>query len=157
MPQPPQLELSFVVSIHTPEQRVYPALQAVPQPLLVHVAVPLGPLGHFVPHAPQLLMSLVVLTQALPQRMYGSVHWKPHIPVQTGFAFGGALQAAPHLPQLEVSLPRFTHDPPQLVSVPHSVVQSPALHTVPMPQTVPQLPQCLVSDCRSMHALPQTV
>jgi hypothetical protein len=115
MPQPPQLELSFVVSTHMPEQRVKPALQAVPQPLLVHVAVPLSTLGHIVPHAPQFFVSLLVSIQTLPQRMYGSVHWKPHMPVQTGIAFGGALHAAPHLPQLEVLLARFTHEPPQLV------------------------------------------
>ena len=69
MPQPPQLAWSFVVSIHAPEQRVYPALQAVPHPLLVHVAVPLGTVGHFLPHAPQLLMSLLVSMQTLPQRI----------------------------------------------------------------------------------------
>jgi hypothetical protein len=157
MPQPPQLELSVVVSIHAPEQRVRPALQAVPHPLLVQVAVPLGTLGHVVPHPPQLLMSLLVSTQTLPQRINGSVHWKPQVPVQTGIAFGGAVQAVPHLPQFDVSLLRLTHEPLQLVWLPHSVVHDPALHTVPAPQTVAQLPQWLLSDCRSMQELPQTV
>ena len=68
-PQPPQLKLSVVVSMQVPEHRVRPASQAVPQPLLVHVAVPLGTLGHVVPHPPQFLMSLLVSTQTLPQRI----------------------------------------------------------------------------------------
>ena len=59
------------------------------------------------------------------------MHWKPHVPAQTGIAFGGALHEVPHLPQFEVSPARFTHDPPQLVWVPQSAVHSPALHTVP--------------------------
>ena len=155
-PQPPQLELSLRVSTHMAEQRVKPALQAVPQPLLVHVAVPLGTLGHFVPHAPQLFVSRLASTQAAAQRIYGSVHWKPHVPVQTGMAFGGALQAMPHLPQLEVSLVRSTHEPPQFVWAPQSVTHRPALHTIPAPHTVPQPPQWLVSDCRSTHAVPHT-
>ena len=74
MPQPPQFALSFVVSIHMPEQRVKPASQVTLQPLLVQVGVPWGAAGHFVPHAPQLLTSLPVLTHALPQRIYGRVH-----------------------------------------------------------------------------------
>jgi hypothetical protein len=156
-PQPPQFALSFVVSTHLPEQRVKPALQAVLQPLLVQVGVPLGTLGHVVPHAPQFFVSFWVSTQTLPQRIYGSVHWKPHVPVQTGIAFGGALQAVPHLPQLEVSLARFTHEPPQLVWAPQSAVHTPALHTVPVPHTVPQPPQCVVSDFRSTQAFPQAV
>ena len=132
-------------------------MQVVPQPLLVHVAVPLGTLGHVVPHQPQLFVSLLVSTQTLPQRTEGRVHWKPHVPAQTGIAVGGALQDTPHFPQLEVSVDRFTHEPLQLVWVPQSAVQIPALHTVPTPQTVPQLPQCLVSDWRSTQAFPQTV
>ena len=68
-PQPPQFALSLVVSTHTPAQRVKPALQAVPQPLLVHVAVPLGTLGQLMPQAPQFLVSLLVSTQTAPQRM----------------------------------------------------------------------------------------
>jgi hypothetical protein len=76
------------------------------------------------------------------------------MPVQTGIALGGAVQAAPHLPQLDVSVARFTQEPLQLVCVPHSVVHFPALQTVPAPQTVAQSPQCFVSDCRSIHAGP---
>jgi hypothetical protein len=157
MPQPPQLALSFVVSMHMPEQRVKPASHAVPQPLLVQVAVPWPVPGHFLPHAPQLLMSLVVSKHALPQRIRGRVHWKLHVPLQTGMAFGGAMHAVPHFPQLEVSEARFTHEPPQLVWVPQSAVHTPALHTVPALQTVLQPPQCFESDCRSMHAFPHTV
>ena len=144
-PHAPQLELSVDVSIHAPEQRVKPALQVVPQPLLVQVAVPLGALGHFVPHPPQLLISLLVSTHALPQRTKGRVHWKLQVPEQTGIACGGALQAVPHLPQFEVSLLRLTQEPLQLVWVPHSVVHTPALHTVPVAHTVPHLPQFAVS------------
>ena len=156
-PHPPQLELSVDVSTHAPEQRVKPALQAVPQPLLVQVAVPFGALGHFRPHPPQLLMSRLVSTHTLPQRIKGRLHWKLQVPEQTGVAFGGALQAVPHLPQFEVLLLRLTQEPLQLVWVPHSVVHTPALHTVPVAHTVPHLPQLLVSDCKATQELPQTV
>jgi hypothetical protein len=155
--QPPQLELSVVVSTHVPEQRVKPALQAVPQPLLVHVAVPFGTLGQTVPQSPQLLGSRLASTHPLPQRMKGKVHWKSHVPVQTGIAFGGALQCVPHWPQFEVSVNKLTHEPVQSVCVPHSVVQAPALQTMPASQAVAQLPQCLVSERRSTQDLSHTV
>jgi hypothetical protein len=74
MPQPPQLALSVCVSTHLPEQRVNPALHAVPQPLLVHVAVPLATVGQAVPHAPQFFVSLFVSTHRLPQRIVGRLH-----------------------------------------------------------------------------------
>ncbi|MEP7049030.1 MAG: hypothetical protein ABJB12_01705 [Pseudomonadota bacterium] len=129
----------------------------VAQPLLVHAAVPFGVLGHAVPQAPQFCGSFLVSTQAFPQRMKGSVHWKLQLPAHTGLAFAGALQLAPHLPQLEVSVPRFTQDPLQFVCVPQSVVHSPALHTEPVPHAVPHLPQSFESDCRSMQDAPQGV
>ena len=116
------------------------------QPLLEQVAVPFGALAQTAPQAPQLLASLRVSIHLAPQRMNGSVHWKPHVPVQTGVALAGALQAVPHFPQFDVSLPRFTQEPLQLVCDPHSVVQAPALHTVPAVHTVVQSPQCFESD-----------
>jgi len=67
IPQPPQFSGSLSVLTQLPLQRAYPELHAVPQPLLVQVAVPLLIPGHTVPQAPQFLVSLLVSTQPLPQ------------------------------------------------------------------------------------------
>lgn len=61
----------------------------------------------------------------------------------------GALQTVPHVRQLEVSVAKSTHDPPHAVSAPQSEPQTPALHTLPTPQAVVQLPQCCPSAWRS--------
>jgi hypothetical protein len=133
-------------------------LHAVPQPLLLQVAVPLAIPGHTFPHAPQLPVSLLVSTQALPQRMSGKLHWKVHVPLpQTAVAFGGDGQTFWHLPQLDVALDVSTHEPPQLVRAPQSALQLPALQTVPVAQAVPHTPQCAESELRSTHAPSQSV
>jgi len=64
---------------------------------------------------------------------------------------------APHFPQFDVSLESETQEPPQLVFVPHSVVQTPALQTMPLPHAVAQFPQWFTSDCTFTHAAPHTV
>jgi len=145
--------LSVAVFTHSPEQREEPASQVVEQPPLEQVAVPLGVLGQTVPHAPQLLRSLLVSTQESPHWMKGVLHWNPQPPpAHTGVALLGAVHTMPHRPQLELSLPVSTHEPPQLVSAPQLFVQTPDMQTVPEPQTVPQAPQCCALDCVSTHA-----
>ena len=110
------------------------------------MAVPFATLGQTVPQPPQLLTSVFVSTQPLPQPMNGRLHWKVQLPAQTGMAFVGDVQTVPHLPQLDVSVAMSTHEPLQLVCVPQLLVQLPALHTVPAPQTVAQSPQCWEFD-----------
>lgn len=115
VPQPPQFRASVAVSTHALEHREKPALQAVPQALPEQVAVPLGVPGHTVPHAPQLLGSLLVSAQASAQRMKGRLHWNVQPLAHTGMAFFGALHTTPHRPQFEVSLAMSTHEPLQFV------------------------------------------
>jgi len=133
-------------------------LHVVPQPLLLQVAVPFAIPGHTVPHAPQLLVSPLVSTQALLQRMYGRLHWKVQLPLlQTAVALRGGTHVFWHLPQLDVALDVSTQEPPQLVRAPQSALQVPALQTVPPPQAVPHTPQCAESELRSTHAPLQSV
>ena len=74
------------------------------------------------------------------------MHEKSHEPLHTGTPLVGALQVAPHLPQFAGSVCTFTHEPLQLVFVPHAIVHLPALHTLPAPHAVMQFPQCRASD-----------
>ena len=145
------------VFTHAPAQREKPASQAVPQALLVQVAVPFATVGHVVPHVPQLSTSLFVSTQLPLQAMNGRLHWKAQLPVHTGMAFVGAVHTVPHLPQFEVSVAVSTQEPLQLVWVPQLLVQTPALHTVPAPQRVAQSPQCAEFDWVSTQAPLQSV
>jgi hypothetical protein len=125
----------------------------VPHPLLEQVGVPLAIPGQTAPHVPQLLTSVLVSTQLLPQRMKGAVHWKSQLPLlHTDLLFAGGLQTAPHLPQLDVALEMSTHEPLQLVSAPQSLPQVPDLHTAPAPHWVVQLPQWSESELRSTQA-----
>ncbi len=98
--------------------------------------------GQTVPQLPQLLRSVLVSTQPLPQRINGARHWKSQDPaLHTGLALPGAKHTIPHLPQSDVALEVSTHEPSQLVSAPQSVPQLPPLHTMPAPHLFVQLPQ----------------
>jgi hypothetical protein len=152
LPQVPQFESSASVLTHAPEQRLNPVAHTVPQVLAAQVAVPFVTLGQAVPQAPQLFRSVLGSTQAAPQRMKGAVHWKPQLVAQVGVPLGGALQIVPHFPQFEVSLPRSTQEPLQSVLSPQSVAHWPAIHTLPEPQLVEQLPQCSALARISTHA-----
>jgi hypothetical protein len=77
--------------------------------------------------------------------------------LQVGIAFVGDIHAVPHLPQLEVSLVRSTHEPSQAVSVPQSLAHTPDLQSMPVPHTVVQSPQCCPFDCVSTHLPLQSV
>jgi hypothetical protein len=115
--------------------------------------VPLAIDGQAEPQPPQLLASVVVSTQALPQRMKGAVHWKSQAPpLHTDLPLLGAVQTFPHIPQLDVALEVSTHDPLQLLDVPQSVPQVPDLQTMPAPHLIEQSPQCSASELKSIQA-----
>ncbi len=67
LPQPPQFVASVIVSVHTPAQRVWPAvLQGVSA---AHVPPEhVWPEGHALPHAPQFIASVSTSMQVPPQR-----------------------------------------------------------------------------------------
>jgi hypothetical protein len=62
--QVPQWSLSDFKSTHAPPQSVYPKLQAMPQPAVVQVALPLAMPAQILPQTPQFLVSESSLTQA---------------------------------------------------------------------------------------------
>jgi hypothetical protein len=68
LPQTPQFAESVSVSTHAPEQREKPALQVVVQVLAAHCELPLAMLGQTVAQLPQCCGSVLVSTQASPQR-----------------------------------------------------------------------------------------
>jgi hypothetical protein len=84
------------------------------------------PCGQTLPQVPQLLESLVGLTQALLQLICSGGHWRTHIPpVHTWFA----AQAMPHAPQFMGSVFRSTQAPLQLVLGAVQTPHVPSLHT----------------------------
>ena len=72
--------------------------------------------------------------------------------MQTDLPLTGAAQTLPHVPQLEVALEVSTHEPLQLVSVPHSVPQLPDLQNVPTLHLFPHVPQCSEAELKSTQA-----
>ena len=58
----------------------------------------------------------------------------------------------PHAPQLEVSLVVSTHDAPQAVLLPQSVLQVPPWQNLPGPHIVPHAPQFFESELKSWQA-----
>ena len=71
MKHPPQFARSLLVSTQASPQQVLPAAHPVVRQLTVPVQTPpvhACPAAHFLPHAPQLLMSLSSRTQVLAQR-----------------------------------------------------------------------------------------
>ena len=95
------------------------------------------------PQPLQFFTSVFVSTHCAPQRENGALHTKSQpVALQSGMALVGEVQTVPHLPQFEVSLLRSTHEPEHAVSVPQSLAQTPALHSMPEPHTVVQSPQC---------------
>ena len=107
--------------VHLPLTQVVPAgQQTLPQmarpsgQVLTHLPLTqCVPEGQTVPHAPQLALSLLILTQTgatVPQETVPS--GQPHLPSSQTWPAG---QMVPQLPQLALSLSRLTH------TVPHSV------------------------------------
>jgi hypothetical protein len=100
------------------------------------------PVGHLVPHMPQLLGSFCSLTQLGPQRLRPD--WHPQTPPEQN-PDGHVL---PHPPQFVLSVSSLTHLPPQKER-PDGQPQTPAEHVAPDGQTLPQFPQLLGSFCSS--------
>jgi hypothetical protein len=156
-PQPPQLSVLDVVSIHAFTQSVRVGSHVALHALALHTS----PALHLVAHAPQWSGSLVSSEQTPPQSVaVGEVH--------THIAFEHvkpAPQTLPHAPQLLGSLSSFTHWPPQS-TLPFELLapasplppQPPAVH-VPERQTSPfahlllQAPQLRLSTVTSTQTL----
>jgi hypothetical protein len=130
MPQSPQLVTLFCRSWQAPPQLVVPSGQQMPFESLVPEGQtqapptqPFPPVQTF-PHPPQLLLSVCVLTQVLPQMTIPVGH--PQTPLVQGLPGG---QVLPHAPQLKVSVCVLMQMPP------HSVVPGGQTHC-PKEQTL---------------------
>jgi hypothetical protein len=110
-------------------------------------------LQHAVPHAPQLLKSLLVSTHLSLQFVIPAGH--EHVPFVHTPPAGHLLVQAP---QLLVLLERSMQALPQFVwPGGHSVVHWPPAQTWPVAQVVPHAPQFDGSLLVSTHAPPQRV
>jgi len=125
----------------------------------MHVGVPLGGLGHELPHAPQLpTLTSVFISQpstGIPlQSAYVGAHVDPHTPwAQTATPLGMAAQALAHEPQWLGSNAVLVHVPLQLtVFGGHASWHWPVTHASPAPQVIPQAPQFAASLCVSTQA-----
>jgi hypothetical protein len=102
------------------------------------------PLGHVVPHTPQLALSVCVLAQygAPPsgeQRVMVAPHVAAHWPPEQTWPLG---HVVPHTPQFALSFVRVAHVPLQTVwPLGHAVAQVPALQASAAPHTLLQVPQ----------------
>lgn len=116
--------------------------------------------GHTIPHPPQFIGSVVVLTSH-PFAGLLSQFAKPalqeaivHVPaVQAGVPFA-TKQTEPQEPQLLGSVDVFTHVLPQS-TWPAGQVQTPLTHDVPIGQACPHMPQLLGSVEVLTHVVPQ--
>jgi hypothetical protein len=113
------------------------------------------PALHTVPQLPQLLESVLRLTQLPLQLVYVLLQVKPQIPpLQVAVPLAGAEQTAKHLPQLAGSVLVLTH------LVPHSLVplghwHLPWLQICPLRQVFPQEPQLVRLVCVLRQLPPQ--
>jgi hypothetical protein len=123
----------------------------------VHVAVPpmtwqVWPMAHARPHEPQLLLSVLRLTQAEPQSVWPVGHIiARQVPVWQVWPI---VQTVPQPPQLLLSVLVLTHTPPHERSlVPHIIIarQVPAVQLSPAAQAIPHAPQLLASVIVSTH------
>ena len=71
------------------------------------------PAGQALPHLPQLLRSIAVLTQVPPQFVSPAWQLSTHVPFEQTWPAG---HSVPHAPQLPLSVCRLTQVPPQFVS-----------------------------------------
>ena len=107
------------------------------------------PEGQILPQAPQLALSVLVLTHTgatVPQRVVPFA--QPHFPLTQTWPAG---QIVPQAPQLALSLFRLTHTSPQRVVPLGQPPQCPCAHSSPRLQRWPQLPQLRTSVARLVH------
>jgi hypothetical protein len=128
LPPPKNPARHFCIAVQVaPAQVHFPAAQPSP-------SVPV----HAAPHMPQLAVSLVVSAHLLAQHTWGAVHF------------------VPQAPQLLLSATVLMHAPLHATSPMFGHVQVPFLQVAPMGQTVPHIPQFIVSLLVSTHTSPQT-
>jgi hypothetical protein len=107
LPQAPQFCTSL--AMHAPPHLRSPALQVKSQAPLGHVALPPAGAGQTFVQLPQCPGSLALTHWSL-QRRYPALQLNPHWAfAQVELAFGGEAQAAPHWPQLAISLETSRH------------------------------------------------
>ncbi len=150
MPQVPQFALSLLRLTQAPLQ-MSGMLEGHAHAPAVHVA----PVGHLVPHAPQLPVSVFRSAQVPLQ----SVLPVPHTQAPAVHVLSVA-QAVPHVPQFALSLEVSTQTPgaePHVVVLGAGQEHLPAVHVPPVAQAVPQAPQFAGSVLVSTHAVPHSV
>jgi len=156
----PQLLGSLETAVSQPSaglalQSAKPALQdtSVHVPF-VQVAVAWAKL-QWLPQAPQLLTSVLRLTQVPLQAVWPEGHWLKHWPAWQEVPDAHTLL---HAPQLLLSLLRFTQLPEQMVwPVGQEVVQMPFTQALPEGQATPQSPQFRLSLPVLTQRFPHTV
>ena len=152
LPHAPQLFLSVSRLLHAvPHCVVVDPEQERPQTPPEQVAEPVpevGPLQAW-PHEPQLLVSVLSLTQTPLQSAFPEGHWHTplvHVPPE---------HVIPHPPQLLLSVNVLVHAPLQTFCP--AAQQTLDTHDLPAPQAFPQAPQLLLSLVVSTHAPPHWV
>jgi hypothetical protein len=124
-------------------------------------ATQLDPPGHAFPQAPQLFGSVCLSTQAPPQLAYPVLQVLVQVPaLQPAVACGSVTtHACAHTPQFATSLDSFTQVPPHsVVGDAQVVAHAPMpLQLEPVPQTLVQEPQWLLSFDSLTHVEPQSI
>jgi hypothetical protein len=168
-PHAPQLYESVFRSEHAPSARHITKPDAVHWPEQTPSLQYGAEGGHGTLHAPQLLLSVFVLTQ-LPRPPLRSLRSHcvsppahPHVPLVHGDTPAG--HATPHEPQLLLSVSKFVHRFPHAV-IPLTTSQDwahvPSLHMPPRPgaphcekpHALPHAPQLYGSFVKLVHAAP---
>jgi hypothetical protein len=146
VPQPPQLEVLDVVSMQLPLQSICPTV-AQPQLPLLQVEPP----GHTVQLVPQWAESVLELHAPSEHLVVPEGHIETHAP---------PLHAPPDWQVTHCAPQCITFDgtqEPEHRTKPDEQAHVPLVHVVPVPQTLPHLPQFSLSVDSSTHALPHAV
>ena len=141
----PQLAVSLLVFLHTPEQATRPAGHA--QAPFEHPI----PVGHACPHVPQFWLSPSLRLRQFPlQRAHEG--GQPQVPLVQ--IMSAPRQALPHILQFCASLLRSLQLPEQAVW-PVGQTQALLTQTFPPEQELPQAPQLCTSFAKFEHVPPQ--
>ena len=110
---------------------------------------------HTLPHAPQLLLSLLRSRQVPEQFVCPLLHTTVHALLTQACPVG---HARLHAPQWALSVRGSRHAPPHRSRPPpHTLEHAPPEHTRPAPQTLPQAPQLALSVLSTRHTPEQFV
>jgi hypothetical protein len=112
-----------------------------------------------IPQPPQLAPLVSVFTQVPVAGSFGqsALGGCGGLQVHSPVAHVPSPQARPQVPQLAVSVARFTHESPQVSGRSAGQEQRPAVHDAPALQVTLHEPQCRVLVVRSTQAPPQEV